>query len=43
MKVREFVLYPLAEINPDLVLPDHTSLRTLLTQVNRNGLAIWQA
>ncbi|WP_413516776.1 2-amino-4-hydroxy-6-hydroxymethyldihydropteridine diphosphokinase [Photobacterium phosphoreum] len=43
MQVREFVLYPLAEINPDLVLPDHTSLRTLLTQVNRNGLAIWQA
>ncbi|MEC6824172.1 2-amino-4-hydroxy-6-hydroxymethyldihydropteridine diphosphokinase [Photobacterium sp. NCIMB 13483] len=43
MKVREFVLYPLAEINPALVLPDHTSLCTLLTQVNRNGLAIWQA
>ncbi len=43
MKVREFVLYPLAEINPDLVLPDHTSLCTLLTQVSQNGLAIWQA
>ncbi|USR76928.1 2-amino-4-hydroxy-6-hydroxymethyldihydropteridine diphosphokinase [Photobacterium damselae] len=41
MKVREFVLYPLAEITPDLVLPDNTSLQALLTQVDRNGLAIW--
>ncbi|GHA53793.1 2-amino-4-hydroxy-6-hydroxymethyldihydropteridine diphosphokinase [Photobacterium aphoticum] len=41
MKVREFVLYPLAEIAPELVLPDHTALQTLLAQVDRNGLAIW--
>ncbi|MCQ1057233.1 2-amino-4-hydroxy-6-hydroxymethyldihydropteridine diphosphokinase [Photobacterium sp. DNB23_23_1] len=41
MKVREFVLYPLAEIAPELVLPDHTPLQTLLEQVDRNGLGIW--
>ncbi|MEZ8094990.1 2-amino-4-hydroxy-6-hydroxymethyldihydropteridine diphosphokinase [Photobacterium swingsii] len=41
MKVREFVLYPLAEIAPDLVLPDRTVLQTLLSDVDRNGLAIW--
>jgi 2-amino-4-hydroxy-6-hydroxymethyldihydropteridine diphosphokinase len=43
IKVREFVLYPLAEIIPDLILPDSTALSQLLTQVDRNGLAIWQA
>lgn len=43
MKVREFVLYPLAEIASDLILPDGTELRNLLNQVDRNGLSIWQA
>ncbi|MDX1303895.1 2-amino-4-hydroxy-6-hydroxymethyldihydropteridine diphosphokinase [Photobacterium sp.] len=43
MKVREFVLYPLAEITPDLILPDNTALQQLLTQVDRNGLATWQS
>ncbi|MGR5148668.1 2-amino-4-hydroxy-6-hydroxymethyldihydropteridine diphosphokinase [Photobacterium alginatilyticum] len=43
MKVREFVLYPLAEIAPDLILPDQTALQTLVRQVDRNGLAIWHA
>ncbi len=42
MKVREFVLYPLAEIAPDLTLPDGTELSDLLKQVDRNGLRIWQ-
>ena len=41
MKVREFVLYPLAEIAPELVLPDHTPLKALLEQVDLNGLSIW--
>ena len=41
MKVREFVLYPLAEITPRLQLPDGTEIATLLTQVARNGLHIW--
>jgi len=38
MKVREFVLYPLAELAPELQLPDGTVLSTLLTQVPLNGL-----
>lgn len=38
MKVREFVLYPLAELNSDLVLPDGTKLCELLTTVPLNGL-----
>ncbi|WP_428771421.1 2-amino-4-hydroxy-6-hydroxymethyldihydropteridine diphosphokinase [Vibrio sp.] len=41
MKQREFVLYPLAEIAPDLTLPDGTELNQLLRQVPRNGLSIW--
>ena len=43
MKVREFVLYPLFEIAPQLQLPDGTELLALLQQVSRNGLTIWQA
>ncbi|MBD1555555.1 2-amino-4-hydroxy-6-hydroxymethyldihydropteridine diphosphokinase [Vibrio sp. S9_S30] len=43
MKVREFVLYPLAEIAPSLTLPDGTQLQTLLKQVDRNGLNIWSS
>ncbi|MCG7498555.1 2-amino-4-hydroxy-6-hydroxymethyldihydropteridine diphosphokinase [Vibrio sp. Of7-15] len=43
MKVREFVLYPLAEIAPSLTLPDGTELASLLQQVDKNGLTIWQA
>ncbi|CAH0538706.1 2-amino-4-hydroxy-6-hydroxymethyldihydropteridine diphosphokinase [Vibrio marisflavi] len=42
MKEREFVLYPLAEIAPDLTLPDGTPLQKLLTEVERNGLTTWQ-
>lgn len=43
MKVREFVLYPLAEIAPALQLPDGSSLAELLTQVPRNGLTVLAA
>lgn len=42
MQTREFVLYPLAEIAADLILPDGTELTNLLKQVDRNGLRIWQ-
>ncbi|MGR6840587.1 2-amino-4-hydroxy-6-hydroxymethyldihydropteridine diphosphokinase [Aliivibrio wodanis] len=42
MKEREFVLYPLAEIYNDFTFPDGTTLSQLLTQVDRNGLTIWQ-
>lgn len=38
MKQREFVLYPLHEIAPDLTLPDGTVLTRLLSQVPLNGL-----
>ncbi|MFV0574379.1 MAG: 2-amino-4-hydroxy-6-hydroxymethyldihydropteridine diphosphokinase [Vibrio sp.] len=43
MKVREFVVYPLYEIAPNLSLPDGTQLSTLMNEVDRNGLSIWQA
>lgn len=43
MKVREFVIYPLFEIAPNLSLPDGTELESLLKTVDRNGLSIWQA
>ncbi|ENM8063064.1 2-amino-4-hydroxy-6-hydroxymethyldihydropteridine diphosphokinase [Vibrio vulnificus] len=43
MKEREFVLYPLAEIAPNLTLPDGTELSQLLTIVDRNGLGIWHS
>lgn len=38
LKQREFVLYPLAEIAPNLSLPDGTVLSSLLEQVPLNGL-----
>lgn len=38
MHLREFVLYPLAELAPELALPDGTTLNTLLAQVPLNGL-----
>lgn len=43
MKNREFVLYPLAEIQPDLQLPDGSLLQQLLQQVPANGLTVLQA
>lgn len=41
MKNREFMLYPLAEIAPDLVFPDGESLAYRLARVDRNGLTHW--
>ncbi|GAM61737.1 2-amino-4-hydroxy-6-hydroxymethyldihydropteridine pyrophosphokinase [Vibrio ishigakensis] len=41
MKVREFVLYPLQEIEPNLTLPDGSTLESLIESVNRNGLRVW--
>ncbi|EGU34962.1 2-amino-4-hydroxy-6-hydroxymethyldihydropteridine pyrophosphokinase [Vibrio sp. N418] len=43
MREREFVLYPLAEIAPNLTLPDGTELAQLLHSVDRNGLRIWHS
>jgi 2-amino-4-hydroxy-6-hydroxymethyldihydropteridine diphosphokinase len=36
---RNFVLYPLADIAPELLLPDGTSLQQLIAQCPRDGLA----
>lgn len=41
MKERAFVLYPLAEIAPDLILPDGTELQHLLNTVDRGELSSW--
>ncbi|WP_369788978.1 2-amino-4-hydroxy-6-hydroxymethyldihydropteridine diphosphokinase [Rouxiella sp. WC2420] len=41
MKNREFMLYPLAEIAPELVFPDGESLQQLLERVPMNGLTRW--
>jgi len=35
---RNFVLYPLAELAPDLILPDGRALSSLLAQCSRAGL-----
>lgn len=39
-KQREFVLYPLYELTPELLLPDGQPLRKVLQNVPRNGLTI---
>lgn len=41
MKNREFMLYPLAEIAPELIFPDGTTLKSLIKTVNKNGLTYW--
>ncbi|MBU2871393.1 2-amino-4-hydroxy-6-hydroxymethyldihydropteridine diphosphokinase [Colwellia sp. E2M01] len=38
MKVREFVLLPLAEIAPTLYLPDNSSVSKLASEINSNGI-----
>jgi 2-amino-4-hydroxy-6-hydroxymethyldihydropteridine diphosphokinase len=40
LKQREFVLLPLAEITPDLILPDGNNIQELADQINKNGLKI---
>ncbi|MGL4268200.1 MAG: 2-amino-4-hydroxy-6-hydroxymethyldihydropteridine diphosphokinase [Plesiomonas sp.] len=42
MRSREFVLYPLAEIAPTLILPDGSTLEQWVKQVARNNLERWQ-
>ncbi|MEZ9328178.1 2-amino-4-hydroxy-6-hydroxymethyldihydropteridine diphosphokinase [Vibrio breoganii] len=41
MREREFVLYPLLEIEPNLILPDGSALSQLIESVDRNGLQVW--
>lgn len=38
MKLREFVLLPLAEIATNLYLPDGTSVNALANEINSNGI-----
>lgn len=40
MKEREFVLIPLAEIAPELRLPDNTIIKSLSEQIPANGLKV---
>lgn len=40
LKLREFVLLPLAEIAPNLHLPDGDSIQGLANQIEKNGLKI---
>ena len=41
LKLREFVLLPLAEISPDLILPDGEKIKTLSQSIPRNGLQVY--
>lgn len=41
LKEREFMLYPLAEIAPDLIFPDGESLTSCLKRVSKNGMELW--
>lgn len=41
LKEREFMLYPLAEIAPDLVFPDGETLADCLKRVPNNGMTLW--
>ncbi len=41
LKQREFMLYPLAEIAPDLIFPDGETLAERLKHVPENGLTFW--
>lgn len=40
MKEREFVLLPLHEISPDLILPDNKKLSAIIQTIDHNGLAV---
>ena len=40
MKTREFVILPLAEIAPTLILPDGSTIKTLSNTIDPNGLTI---
>ncbi|CQD34334.1 2-amino-4-hydroxy-6-hydroxymethyldihydropteridine diphosphokinase [Yersinia mollaretii] len=41
LKEREFMLYPLADIAPDLIFPDGETLSARLKLVDKNGLVPW--
>ncbi len=41
LNVREFMLYPLFELAPDLILPDGTRLADLVDITPRNDMVFW--
>lgn len=41
MQHREFVLYPLFDIAPELILPDQTPLAELIKLVSKNNMTHW--
>lgn len=41
MQHREFVLYPLFDIAPELILPDRTPLAELIKLVSKNNMTYW--
>lgn len=41
LKEREFMLYPLSDIAPDLIFPDGEALSARLKYVDKNGLVPW--
>lgn len=41
MQHREFVLYPLFDIAPELILPDQTPLAELIKLVSKNNMTYW--
>ncbi|OCG11702.1 2-amino-4-hydroxy-6-hydroxymethyldihydropteridine diphosphokinase [Gilliamella sp. App6-5] len=41
MKNREFVLYPLFDIAPNLILPDNDKLKDLVAKCPKNDLKMW--
>lgn len=41
MKNREFVLYPLFDIAPELVLPDNSSVNELVKNMPMNNMVYW--
>ncbi|EBX6937087.1 2-amino-4-hydroxy-6-hydroxymethyldihydropteridine diphosphokinase, partial [Salmonella enterica subsp. enterica serovar Bareilly] len=43
LKVREFMLYPLAEIAPGLILPDGEPLAAVVARTPENGLGLWSS
>lgn len=41
MKNREFMLYPLFDIEPELIFPDGISLLDIIKRIPKNGLVYW--
>lgn len=40
---REFMLYPLYDIAPDLILPDNQLLKSIVARTDKNGMQLWDS